>query len=476
LTDLSSFVQQDSDQRLKVQQIFSKGVRVIYQDALHDLVSDGELLDRLSALDRVPEEITSDFLRTLREVQTMAPETEAECPAGQEVVKEYCAWEPVKPQSFLHFFHSRYRYLSQVLWRRPQLKNAVSIAQLGRSRGRGELSIIAMVRDIRDTNNDKRILTVEDLSGSTRVIVPSNMKCKSEIVPDEVVGLRGNAGQDIFFANSVTFPDIPPVEWPKADRPKALFISDLHVGSKKFVEETWLNMVSWLKEHREVEYLFVAGDLVDGIGIYKGQEYSLDIDTVEGQMEALAGYFKQVRSDLKVFAISGNHDPNRDAEPQPPFPAEIGKPLTKVSNLEVHSNPAWIDVQGLTVLLYHGTSLDSIIDAIETIRNEAYHNPCLGQVHLLKKRHLSPVFGRNRVFPDREDFMTINKVPHVFHTGHVHKLGLGTYRGVRLVSSGTFQDKTDFQEKLGHDPSPGQFILMDLSDGSAEAVDFSSLQ
>ena len=68
--------------------------------------------------------------------------------------------------------------------------------------------------------------------------------------------------------------------------------------------------------------------------------------------------------------------------------------------------------------------------------------------------------------------MVIDRVPNVLHTGHVHKVGLGEYRGVKLVSSGTFQDVTEFQEKLGHEPSPGKFILMDLTDGSSQVIDF----
>lgn len=485
MMDLSSFVQ-EGDNRRKVERIFNRGVRVIYQDALRNLASDDELMDRLTSLDRIPEEITTEFLHTLQEAEELASggelegedegeETRRGCPEGPQVVKEYCAWEPVKPKSFLKFFLSRYKYLSQQLWSRPQLKNAVSIAQLSRVKSREDLSIIGMVREIRDVRQGKRILVVEDLSGSTKVLLPSNMDGKSEVVTDEVVGLRGNPGSDIFFARSVVFPEVPPVQWPEADRPQALFLSDLHVGSKKFQEELWDNTVSWLKEHREVKYVFIAGDLVDGIGIYKGQDRALDIDTVEGQMGALAGYLKQLPSRLKVYAISGNHDPNRDAEPQPVFPASIGKPLDGISNLEVHSNPCWLDVEGVRILLYHGTSIDSIIDAIEPIRNEAYHDPCLAQMHMLRKRHLSPVFGRNRIFPDPQDFMVIDKVPHVFHTGHVHKTSMGKYRGVRLVSSGTYQSTTDFQEKLGHDPSPGEFVLMDLSDGSARTVDFSDL-
>jgi DNA polymerase II small subunit/DNA polymerase delta subunit B len=263
----------DSEHKQKVERIFSKGVRMIYQDALKNLVSDVGLIDRLMMMEKIPEEITTDFLECLKkqpEIIEVAQKPEEHTrPKGARIIKEYLDWDPVTPKSFHKFFLSRYRALSPILWRRPQLKNAVSIAQMSRIRGREGLSIIGMVRDIRDTRNNKKILTVEDLSGSTKVIIPSSFPAKGEIVTDEVIGIRGQAGRGIFFADSVIFPDIPFMEWPRAERPHALFVSDLHVGSKKFMEPLWENVTSWLKEHKEVEYLFVAGDLVDGVGVYQ---------------------------------------------------------------------------------------------------------------------------------------------------------------------------------------------------------------
>jgi DNA polymerase II small subunit len=242
------------------------------------------------------------------------------------------------------------------------------------------------------------------------------------------------------------------------------------------MEDLWEKFVSWMKEHKEVKYLFIAGDIVDGVGMYGGQESSLDIDTFEGQMEAFAKYLSEIRGDLRIFIISGNHDPNRDSEPQPAFPEDIAHSLKKIAGVEVYSNPAWLEVEGITILMYHGTSFDGLIDAIDPIRSLAYRQPYLAQIQLLRKRHLSPIFGKNKIFPDKEDFLVVNQVPHVFHTGHIHRSGLSSYKGVKLISSGTFQNITDFQEKLGHEPTPGQFILMNLSDGASRILDFSKIQ
>ncbi len=471
--DLQSFVRDVP--RQKFQQIFQKGVKVIYEDALARLSSNTQLLDALLSLDSVPDELTLSFLDSLSTAPS-EPEPAPRDALSFRVVKHYADWAPVTPKSFLQLFSSRYRELSRILYRKPQLKSTVSISQLSRVKGREDLSIIGLVREISELNDGRRILVVEDLSGSTKVILPASLPGKEDVVLDEVIGVTGQAGRGIFFANQLIFPDIAPVEWPRAPRPKALFISDIHVGSKKYLEDTWEKFVSWLNEHREVKYLFIAGDLVDGVGMYQGQANSLEIDTFEGQIEALARYLKQTRHDLRIISISGNHDPNRDSEPQPTFPEEILKPLRHVKNLEVYSNPSWLEIEGLTFLLYHGTSFDGLIDAVGSIRARGYHEPHLAQMQLLKKRHLSPIFGRNKLFPDSQDFMVIDRVPHVFHTGHVHKVDVSTYKGVRLVSSGTFQDVTDFQEKLGHEPSPGKFVLMDLSDGSSSVLDFSKVR
>lgn len=139
------------------------------------------------------------------------------------------------------------------------------------------------------------------------------------------------------------------------------------------------------------------------------------------------------------------------------------------------SNPSWLCIEGVTFLVYHGTSLDGLIDSIESLRGVAYENPSKAQIELLKKRHLSPIFGRNKVFPDREDYLVIDKVPNVFITGHVHTMSTATYRGVRLISAGTFQERTAFQEKLGHHPTPGKFVRLSLKTGKMSVVDFSSL-
>jgi len=53
-------------------------------------------------------------------------------------------------------------------------------------------------------------------------------------------------------------------------------------------------------------------------------------------------------------------------------------------------------------------------------------------------------------------------VPDIFVSGHMHKASVGAYRGVMLISASCWQDKTDFQEKVGVEPEPCRVPLINL--------------
>ncbi|MDY7082019.1 MAG: DNA polymerase II small subunit, partial [Halobacteria archaeon] len=78
-----------------------------------------------------------------------------------------------------------------------------------------------------------------------------------------------------------------------ASRPvKAALVSDIHVGSENFVGDRWREFTDWLSTQEEIEYLMVAGDLVEGVGVYPGQDEELTIVDIYDQYEACAERFK----------------------------------------------------------------------------------------------------------------------------------------------------------------------------------------
>jgi DNA polymerase II small subunit len=124
-------------------------------------------------------------------------------------------------------------------------------------------------------------------------------------------------------------------------------------------------------------------------------------------------------------------------------------------------DPAYVKLHGVTFLVYHGKSLD---DVIATTPDLAYDRPTEAMKLLLRSRHLSPTYGkRTALSPELRDFMVIDQVPDVLHSGHVHTFGELSYRGTLLVNSGTWQGQTDFQLNMGVEPTPSIIPVIDLS-------------
>jgi DNA polymerase II small subunit len=171
---------------------------------------------------------------------------------------------------------------------------------------------------------------------------------------------------------------------------------------------------------------------------------------------------------MHVFIIPGNHDAVQRAEPQPQLTSELIGDF-KMDNVHILPNPSFLTLHGLDILVYHGTSLDSVI---RTIPGMSYAKPEKPMTEILKRRHLSPIWGGNIIVPSRNDNLVIEKIPDILHMGHVHKNGLSNYHGVDIINSGTFQSTTDFQLAQGHIPSPALVPVYETKKGTFVNVDF----
>ena len=105
----------------------------------------------------------------------------------------------------------------------------------------------------------RKILEVEDPTGSITVLVQRAMKGIDELVLDEVVGVVGRPGRDIIFAENIFSPDIPSINnWPENAKSKAVFVADIHAGSKKFNENIWIDFVNWVNRRKDIKYIFIC--------------------------------------------------------------------------------------------------------------------------------------------------------------------------------------------------------------------------
>ncbi len=368
---------------------------------------------------------------------------------------------------FVAVFRDRYERLSKQLRGRVNHRPTDALESLP---GNEEAAIVGMVSDIRSTASGHWLVELEDTNGTFPTLVMKDRPIAdlvSELLLDEVIAVEGTLADDggILFVDSLHFPDIPRTYEPStADRPvKAALISDVHVGSQEFKADAWHRFADWLHTDNAegVEYLLIAGDMVEGVGVYPDQDEELDVIDVYDQYERFSEYLKEVPGDMEIVMIPGNHDAVRLAEPQPAFDSELRQTMS-AHDARFTSNPSLVTIEGVSVLMYHGVSLDEVIAELPD-EKASYDEPHKAMYQLLKKRHVAPQYGgHTRLAPEKQDYLIIDEVPDVFHAGHVHKLGYGKYHNVLTINSGCWQAQTDFQKSVNIDPDAGFAPIVDL--------------
>jgi len=435
-------------------------------------------------------ELINDELEILKE-----PELNNE--SNVIILKNYLDNEKKREvQDFINYFRLRYNKLKSFLMARKELQNAISINRVLNKFDHDEVAIIGMVSDKILTKNGNMILTLEDSTGLIKVVFSKHKielrELANDILLDEVIGVVGKCGDKIIFADELYYPDIPAnLELKKAEKEEyALFTSDLQVGSKVFYEKNFLKFIDWLngdygtKEQREiakkVRYLFIPGDVVDGVGVYPGQEEDLAIPDIYQQYDKFIEYISKIRKDVKIIISPGNHDAMRIAEPQPVFDKKISEKMHKLNNIYLTTNPSLVniastqDFDGFNVLIYHGFSFPYIADNVESIRkNGRLENPELIMKYLLQRRHLAPSHTATQYLPNPdEDPLIIEKIPDFFISGHIHKTKATNYRNITLMNCSCWIAQTEDQERRGIKPDPCKAILVNLKTREIKILNF----
>ena len=136
------------------------------------------------------------------------------------------------------------------------------------------------------------------------------------------------------MAEDIILPEVGGKPPQRAQEPVyAVLTSDVHVGSKKFTKDAFRRFILWLRgkygtpEMREiagrVKYLLIAGDIVDGVGIYPGQQMELTIRDIHKQYNFAIKYLEKIPSYIEIVLSPGNHDAARKSQPQPAIPRRI---------------------------------------------------------------------------------------------------------------------------------------------------------
>ena len=389
---------------------------------------------------------------------------------------------------FTKLFVDRYSALRKILRnQRRELANAMPINRVKKS-GVKDIQLVGIVKDVRTTTNGHRLIELEDETDTVACIALKNnhetIHMANEVVLDEIVGIRGQLSKngDLIVIHNIVYPDISiQNQRHKSDEQLfAAFLSDIHIGSKQFLQNEWQVFLRWINgelgnsRQRDVagkiKYIVIPGDVVDGIGIYPNQDKELSIVDVYRQYEALAEQLSLIPDHISMIIQPGNHDAVRPAEPQPTFDKDIQN-LFSGMNITFVGNPCYFSIHDVEVLAYHGQSL---LDFATNIQHLKYNEPVEIMKVMLKKHHLAPTYGGyTPLAPEHLDYMVIDRIPDIFVTGHVHLSQIGDYRGVTLLNASSWQAQTSYQKMLNFIPDSAKLPIVDLKTGNVTMMDFS---
>ncbi|OUJ18126.1 Archaeal DNA polymerase II small subunit/DNA polymerase delta subunit B [Methanonatronarchaeum thermophilum] len=388
-------------------------------------------------------------------------------------------------KNFINYFNDRYERIKKEIGKRNGMRNVRPIDSLDTSKD--SVSLVGIVNDVRDTSNGHKLILLEDKTGEVPALAlkhRSDVYSDSEkVLQDEVIGLKGTTsdnGSDLFILDEIVWPDLPL----STGKPETkgdgyiAFISDVHFGSTTFMDSAWSRFVDWLNgemggpEHKKtvqkIKYLCIAGDLVEGIGVYPGQKKELRTVSITEQYKEAAEQLKKIPEHINIIISPGNHDAVRQAEPQPALDEKLQKQFDR-DNITFIGNPSTIEIEGVEIIVYHGRSLD---DLIAELPNCSYEKPANAMKEFVKRRHLSPIYGKKTpIAPENQDHLFVDK-PDIIHCGHVHKFGIDNHKGVQLFNTGTWQKQTKFQKKKGIHPDPGRVVLYNLKNHEPKIVKF----
>jgi DNA polymerase II small subunit len=400
-------------------------------------------------------------------------------------------------KDFYDLTFDKFIRLRKLMRKRTEVHAADNINNILRLSNKVEVSVLGLVNKIRKTKNGNYILALEDLTGLINVLVKKgsenqdqlNIKIAERTLSDQMVYIEGtyNPGENrrssIIYGNYISKIDVPRDYEPNVshDPLSIALISDIHIGSKEFELKLWTRFIDLLngrignkiqKEYAgKIKYLIINGDLVDGIGIYPSQQSDLTITNIYKQFDKATEMLSEIPEYIKIFYSSGNHEPVRNAIPRPAVPKKYSEGLINLG-VECIGNPSIVQTHGVNTLIFHG---DSMLDMNMLIPGLENDKSVETMKEYLKCRHLAPIFGKKtQIAPISKDWLTIDKVPDIFHTGHIHINDMGSYNKIMLVNSGCFQSQTDFMKSLGIHPTPGILSIIDLDTLKGTQLDLKS--
>lgn len=214
--------------------------------------------------------------------------------------------------------------------------------------------------------------------------------------------------------------------------------SDLHCGSLYARLDAFVQFLR-LCESERVDRVLVAGDIMEGWRVYKGQEFELHAHGYTRQLEAMRNTIPRVR--VPVDFITGNHDMS--------FKKEVGAAVGD-SIQQALSGWAWRGDESAELDFRVGGKL---------LRVGLSHPGGTGSSYALSYR------------PQKiAEALPGGRKPHLLAIGHYHKAEfVPQYRNIALLQCGAFQSQTPFMANKGLAAHVGGW-LVEITVGSGKSL------
>jgi len=307
----------------------------------------------------------------------------------KEIKKHARAEKTASVESISKILVERYERIQGLFADRINLVDTISVNRIGTQAKK--FSLIVMVREKDEKNRE---MTVEDLTGEASVHAAG--PSFDLVVCDEVIGLVCEKNGDRIEAVNIVWPDIPlKREIPRTDDDVyCIFVSGL--GMTQEFEAKSENILERVQQFGQKQaYIFLLEDDVD--------------------KNAVETFIKKMPSNAKLVLIQNKEGGD-------------------VEGVTRFSSPAFLEIGGtMRLLLCSGKSFSFYKDLWKDKKPEEV------MLNLLKKRHLDPLFGAEKIF--QEEILTIDVVPDIFVAGNFGSSGIMNHKGTTLISCGDFSSE-----------------------------------
>ena len=118
------------------------------------------------------------------------------------IISQFQTKDKFSMQDYVNMLNRRYEFLQQILIKKVELTNFLSINKVGI----GKVGIIGFVKE-KTEKGDNYVLNIEDPTGEIAVV--ATKAAAEKINLDDVIAVSGNINNKIFFAEKILLPDIP---------------------------------------------------------------------------------------------------------------------------------------------------------------------------------------------------------------------------------------------------------------------------